>query len=247
MGRIGGITSRERRAIPFTPLAGQCTRDDKVSLTALTISDVLVPHIYSSSLKRSHGKVDLVISCGDLPYYYLEYIVSSLDVPLYFVRGNHDSVVEHTISGPRRAPLGATDVHRRIMRASGMLIAGVEGCLRYRRGTFQYSQGEMWGFVLRMVPGLIYNRLRYGRFLDIFVTHAPSWGIHDQEDLPHRGIKAFRWLIRTFQPAYHFHGHIHLYKPGMKSRSKVGSTEVINTYGFCKIKLEPGENGRLAG
>ncbi len=218
-----------------------------MSLTALTISDVLVPHIYSTRLRRSHGTIDLVISCGDLPYYYLEYIVSSLDVPLYFVRGNHDSVVEHTISGPRQAPLGATDLHRRILRPGGMLIAGVEGCLQYRRGAYQYTQAEMWRFVLGLVPGMLINRIWHGRFLDIFVTHAPSWGIHDQPDRPHRGIKAFRWLVETFQPAYHIHGHIHLYKPEMRSRSRVGATLVINTYGFRKLSLEIGNHRKPSG
>ena len=32
-----------------------------------------------------------MISCGDLPAYYLDYLVSKLDVPLYAVHGNHDA------------------------------------------------------------------------------------------------------------------------------------------------------------
>jgi len=31
-----------------------------------------------------------VLSCGDLPPYYLEFLVTVLDVPLFDVRGNHD-------------------------------------------------------------------------------------------------------------------------------------------------------------
>ena len=34
---------------------------------------------------------DLVIGCGDLPFDYLEYLVSRLDVPLLYVPGNHDA------------------------------------------------------------------------------------------------------------------------------------------------------------
>src|SRR5205823_4064430 len=35
-------------------------------------------------------KPDLVVGCGDLPFDYLEYLVSRLDVPLLYVPGNHD-------------------------------------------------------------------------------------------------------------------------------------------------------------
>jgi len=41
------------------------------------------------------GDVELVLSCGDLPYYYLEYIVSMLNVPLLYVHGNHDAPPEY--------------------------------------------------------------------------------------------------------------------------------------------------------
>ena len=90
----------------------------------------------------------------------------------------------------------------------------------------------MWMHVVRLVPGLLRNRLFYGRFLDIFVTHAPPWGIHDGPDYPHIGIKAFRWLIRVFKPQYHFHGHIHVYKPNMITETQFGATNVVNTYGY---------------
>jgi uncharacterized protein len=96
----------------------------------------------------------------------------------------------------------------------------------------------MWTMVLSLVPGLILNRLRYGRYLDVFITHAPPWGVHDQEDLPHQGIKAFRWLIKNFQPAYHFHGHIHVYRPDTVTQTRLGRTMVINTYGHREIVLD---------
>ena len=46
----------------------------------------------------------LILACGDLPYYYLEYIVGLLDVPLFYVHGNHDKVVAPI--EPRRARRG---------------------------------------------------------------------------------------------------------------------------------------------
>lgn len=181
----------------------------------------------------------MVIGCGDLPYYYLEFIVSMLDVPTFFVRGNHAKVMEYGEAGPRTAPHGAVDLHRKIVVCENLILAGIQGSLRYRTGPYQYTQSEMWSFVLLMVPALLVNKLRYGRFLDIFVTHASPWGIHDQPDLPHQGIKAFRWFINVFQPAYHFHGHVHVYRPDTIVETLVGKTRVVNTFGarFTEVKV----------
>lgn len=198
----------------------------------LSVSDVLVPFIYSSQVRAKFSGVDFVIACGDLPYYYQEFILSMLDVPLFFVRGNHDKLEEHSQVGKRSGPDGGVDMHLRTEECKGILLAGVEGCIRYRLGDFQYSQSEMWRHVWRLIPSLLKNRIQHGRYLDIFITHAPPRGIHDQDDLPHHGVDAFRWLIQTFQPAYHFHGHIHVYRPDAPVESLVGMTKVINTYGF---------------
>ena len=55
----------------------------------LAVSDVELGFIYTPQIATISKDIDLVISCGDLPYYYLEFMVSILDKPLYFVRGNH--------------------------------------------------------------------------------------------------------------------------------------------------------------
>jgi hypothetical protein len=120
----------------------------------------------------------------------------------------------------------------------GLLLAGVEGSLRYRPGPYQYSQGEMWWNVLTLVPGLLRNRAVYGRYLDVFVTHAPPKGIHDMPDLPHQGIDAFRWLLQVFKPDYHFHGHIHIYRPDTATETIVDGTRVINTFSFRTTVLD---------
>ncbi|MCJ7622137.1 MAG: hypothetical protein MUO76_01445, partial [Anaerolineaceae bacterium] len=116
--------------------------------------------------------------------------------------------------------------------------AGIEGSVRYRSGPFQYSQAEMWWYVWRLAASLFVNRLRYGRFLDIFVSHAPAWEIHDATDLAHQGIKAFRWLIKVFQPAIHLHGHIHVYHPATVTKTLVDKTHVINSYQFRELAFD---------
>ena len=204
----------------------------------LSVSDQVDPRVYSPAIKQRFGDVDLVISCGDLSYLYLEYITSSLNTDLYFVHGNHDKDPEVTTGKPRTFPLGGINLHRRVIKHQDLLLAGVEGSIQYNRETsYQYTQSDFWVFVLLLVPRLLLNKLLYGRFLDIFVTHAPPAGVHDRSDFAHQGIKAFRWLINTFQPTYHIHGHIHLYRPGEVWESILGSTRVINAFRFQLIEF----------
>jgi len=208
----------------------------------LSISDTVVPALYSPLICEKFPDADCVIACGDLPYYYQEYIISSLNVPLFFVHGNHDPEVEYSDHGECTYPHGGTNLHRRVIRWNGLLIAGVQGSIRYSNSSkFQHTQLQMWGYVISLVPGLLWNRLAYGRFLDIFVSHAPPWGIHDGPDYPHIGIKAFRWLLSIFRPQIHLHGHIHIYRPDMIIETDFGSTQVLNTYGYQVTELQVGE------
>lgn len=204
----------------------------------LSISDKIVPFIYSPNVIKMFGHVDMVIGCGDLPYYYQEFIISTLDKPLFFVRGNHDPVTEYRETNTCDHPHGGIDLHGKVIRHAGVLIAGVEGSLRYNKmSVFQYTQNQMWSHVFGLLPRLVFNRLVYGRFLDIFVTHAPPWKIHDQEDLPHQGIKAFRWLIQVFQPKVHFHGHTHVYRPDTVVETFLGHTRILNSFGYLETEL----------
>jgi Icc-related predicted phosphoesterase len=209
----------------------------------LALSDIVLDMIYSPMVRTRFADVDLIIGCGDLPYYYLEYAMTAINKPLFFVRGNHSSVIEHTSAGPQEGPLGAVDLHRRVIVFEGLLIGGIEGSLRYRSGPFQYSDTEMWWYIIGLIPALLRNQILHGRYLDVFVTHAPPWGIHDQPDLPHHGIKAFRWFLKVFKPAYHLHGHIHVYKPDTVTNTRFFDTQVINTYGYVETIIEPVKRG----
>jgi Icc-related predicted phosphoesterase len=205
----------------------------------LAISDHELPNLYSPIITERFGGVSMILGCGDLALYYLEYIVSNLNKPLYYVNGNHAPPVEVSDTYERSAPLGGIDLHRRTVRdpATGLLLAGIEGSLRYNQGPHQYTQSEMWGFVRGLVPRLWLNKLFHGRYLDVFVTHASPFKIHDQEDLPHRGIQAFNWLIEKFQPAYHVHGHVHIYRQDTVRLTRVGNTQVVNACGFQVLDI----------
>ena len=51
-------------------------------MNVLSISDTVIPLIHSPEIKEKFREVDFVIACGDLPYYYQEYIIEKLKIPL---------------------------------------------------------------------------------------------------------------------------------------------------------------------
>jgi Icc-related predicted phosphoesterase len=203
----------------------------------LAVSDEVDARLYGNrAALEARSTPDLIIGCGDLPAYYLDYLVSRFDVPMYAIHGNHDA--PRSLEGADGfTGCGASWIGGRTARANGLLLAGFDGSLRYNEGAYQSTQGQMNAAVRALVPALWLNRLRFGRFLDVLVTHAPPRGIHDEPDTCHTGFDAFRWLVRTFQPRYHLHGHIHLYDNRVPTVTRVGATEVINVYPFREVTL----------
>ena len=205
----------------------------------LAVSDKVVDWIYNPQIRLILSDTDLAIGCGDLPLEYLEFITSALDVPVYYVHGNH-SLPDQKPEAGEITSKASVNLNSKVMRYHGFSFAGVEGSIKYNNGIYQYSQAEMWLNVIQLVPTLITNQIKYGRFLNVFISHAPAWGIHDQSDLPHQGIKAFRWLLARFKPDFHIHGHIHIYRPDTVVESTFGKTNVINAYGYKLIELTEG-------
>jgi Icc-related predicted phosphoesterase len=166
----------------------------------------------------------------------LEYIATVLSVPCYYVHGNHDQP-QHLSSGRTLTePGGWVNLDQRTAYSRGVLLAGLEGSIRYRpRGAYQYTETEMGLKVWRLVPALLWNRLRYGRYLDVLITHAPPFGIQDGQDPTHRGFRAFLRLMARFRPRYLLHGHQHMYEPGER-RTRYLDTDVVNVYRSQRIE-----------
>lgn len=213
-------------------------------MRALVISDKVEPILYSPAINDRVGPVDLIISCGDLPFYYIEYIVSMVNRPAYYVFGNHGREFEYQ-SGKgeswnrQTAPLGAVNLHTRAANVDGLLLAGLEGSIRYNDSSeAQYTDNEMWFNILKLAPWLAYNRLRHGRWLDVLVAHSPPFGIHDKPDRAHTGFRSFLGFMRYFKPRYLLHGHIHLYRNNEPTCTRYYETDVINVYPFRVLDLE---------
>jgi uncharacterized protein len=194
----------------------------------LCVSDTVAPELNDLFGAEAFGQVDLVISCGDLPPEYLELLRNTFNVPLYYVRGNHD------IRYAGKPPEGCADIHGRIVRHAGLRILGLEGSRWYNGGPVQYTEEQMRIMAWRLRP-LIW--LRGG--LDLIVTHAPPRFIHDAEDRCHRGFKVFNKLIQWYAPRYFLHGHIHtLFGQDSERITWVGRTQVVNCYGFCPLEID---------
>lgn len=217
----------------------------------LCVADHIDPLVYSPAVKERFKDVDLVLSAGDLPMEYLGFLSATLNRPIVFVFGNHNlkslTLFNKKISLYSSIELydpelqntyGATYTGWKITRIKGLLIAGLGGSMRYNEGENQYTDFQMYLKILKLIPGLLWNKIRYGRFLDILLTHAAPFGIHDQSDLCHRGFKAFLWFMRVFKPKYLIHGHIHLYDINTKRVERYYQTDVVNAYDHCVIEIE---------
>jgi Icc-related predicted phosphoesterase len=208
-------------------------------MKVLALSDEVVPLIYSPQVREHFADVDLILGCGDVPYYYLEYVVSMLDRPLYYVHGNHDIGKQYKSDGrvAERAE-GCTVLDGRVAQHGGLLLGGLGGSVRYRPDApNQYSQPEMTGRMWRMALQLWINRLQHGRCLDVLFTHSPPFGIHDQPDPAHVGFRAFLAFMQRFEPRYLLHGHCHVRYTSEPQRTRFHKTDVLNIYPYRLLEL----------
>ncbi|MDZ4769732.1 MAG: metallophosphoesterase family protein [Chloroflexota bacterium] len=188
----------------------------------LCISDTVVQQLESAAhLRRRYSDVELIVSCGDLPAAYLEYITSVLSVPLYYVRGNHDA-------GYQERPPGGDDLHMNLFTFHGVTFYGLEGSLKYNNSPIQYSQSDMQMMTWRSIAALMPRRLGGRRGIDVLVTHAPPKGIHDRDDLPHNGFDAYLTFMRMIKPRFLIHGHTHTWDNRDIIETQYGDTHVMN-------------------
>lgn len=193
----------------------------------LLVSDIVAHELTDQFDPASYEGVDLAISCGDLPPEYLASIRERLNVPLYYVRGNHDIRYRST------PPMGCVDIHGRWIRVGGLRIMGLEGSRWYNGGPIQYRDSQMNRIIWRMTPLLWFKG-----GVDLVVTHAPPRHIHDAEDRCHRGFKSYSKLINRFKPRFFIHGHIHTrFENDAQRVTRVGRTDVVNAVGSFLLEV----------
>ena len=213
----------------------------------LVVADEVSPRLHRPEVRDL--KPDLLVSCGDLPYDYLEYLVSVLNVPLVNVPGNHDPSIAsqrrdaidpltfswnaHFAEDPR--PHGGQNIDDKIVEVAGLRVAGLGGCIRYNDGPHQYTQRQMNRRALK-IEARNRMRLEKKRTVDLLVTHAPPAGCGDGPDMAHQGIDALHRLTKVLQPTYLVHGHIHPHGFPKPDRH-LGDTTVINVVPFKLLEV----------
>ena len=203
----------------------------------LALSDEVVERLYSLCDRGHFSDIELILGCGDLPYEYLENLVTLLNVPLLYVPGNHDP--NYRSGEALTYAEGGSNLDLKLMRVKKFLIGGFGGSIRYRpHGTNQYTQTEAYARAFRLLPRFLLNRIQYGRSLDILITHSPPFGIHDDDTHAHQGLKAINWLIRVAKPRYHFHGHTHFHRRNISpSETNHGLTKIMNIYPYKILEV----------
>ncbi len=214
----------------------------------LCVADATEPLIYSSQAKQLFADCDLAISAGDLPVRYYDYIMTVLGKDFFYVYGNHnleyfdqvvrrggfDTAVEYSRTGQvsLMPAMGGNMIDGRIVydKRSGLIIMGLGGSMLYNYGKSQYTERQMQWRIARLIPRLLYNKKRYGRFLDILVTHAPAFGYGDGEDVCHRGFQTFLSFLDVYKPRYMLHGHVHLFDENSNRTFQYKDTTIINVY-----------------
>lgn len=207
-------------------------------MKVLAISDQIIDRLYSTSVRETYPDIDLILSCGDLPYEYLEFLVSVFNIPLVYVPGNHDP--EYNTFDPRARAQGCENIDGKSFFFKDILFAGLGGSIQYLVGTpNQYTQLGMYQRVYKMLPGLWWHRLRLGRPPDVFLTHSPPAGIHDDDDPAHQGLRAINFLIKIMRPRYLLHGHTIFYRQNLQNHvTELNGTKIINIYPFRVMNLE---------
>lgn len=213
--------------------------DPATTKRVMVIADMVHPYVYRSGFPQGLPPLDLVLSAGDIPGYFLEFLASTLTVPVVYVPGNHNDEYINEGSG-RHLPQGVINADGRVVSEAGLKIAGWGGVPRYRDGENQYTPAQArWGL------GKLAWRARGG--VDIFLTHAPPTGPHAGSDYAHRGCEFINGFIQKRRPKLVVHGHIHEYEGKKVSYTDEASgAQVLNAYGYHILELAQQDERLLA-
>ena len=146
----------------------------------LLISDTEEKFLWENWTKATAdmlADVELVLSAGDLNHSYLEFIVTMLNVPLVYVRGNHDG------SYDEEPPEGCEDAEGKVVEVEcgtgssrqKIRILGLGGSMRYRDDAADMSTENEMRARVRDAERLIRKR-RLAGSIKSFISPAAGSG-----------------------------------------------------------------------
>lgn len=192
----------------------------------LAVSDRRHRALYDYFDRERWKNIDLVVSCGDIDAGYLSFLVTMIPKPLLYVPGNHDQAY---LKNP---PEGCDSINDKVVAIQGVRIGGLGGSYWYNGKDLQYTERQM----LKRGRKLMRMARKMGG-LDLLVTHAPPAGVHDLEDVCHRGFQAFRTIIDAMTPKVLVHGHNHEVHGKEDRETMVNGTRVINAFEYFRFEV----------
>ncbi|MBE6028209.1 MAG: metallophosphoesterase [Clostridiales bacterium] len=196
---------------------------------------------WNNSTAQKLSDVDLILSAGDLNADYLEFLVTMLNVPLVYVRGNHDGQYD------KKPPEGCVDADGRIVEVAcgkgaakeKVRILGLGGSMRYKDDAGDmYTEKEMSRRIAGLHKAFFLDRLRGKTGFDIMLTHAPCKGYGDMEDIAHTGFECFNHLLDRHHPKLHVYGHVHKeYGRFESTMIHESGTQLINASGHYIVEI----------
>jgi Icc-related predicted phosphoesterase len=190
----------------------------------LALSDTESPYLYDYFDAAKFKSIDLVLCAGDLKADYMSYIATVIDAPVLYVHGNHDG------SFILRPPEGCIDIDGKFYTHKGLRIFGMGGCMEYYGGPFQFTERQM-------ASKLLLKEWQLKKGIDLFLTHAPAYGVGDGKDVAHTGFRCFVKLLDRHKPKWMVHGHQHLNYDNQARTRTYKTTQVINAYGYTIIEV----------
>ncbi len=204
---------------------------DASAFRVLAVSDEIDPALGFAEVRRSLGRIDLIVGCGDLDPSYLAMLGDAFMAPLYFVHGNHDRGLgwaEHRHLLPEALADGKP-VRVGAIRLAGFNWPGP------RDGRPERDDLGAWLQVARLMIR------RIGRRPEplLLISHVPPAGTGDvPSDRYHRGFRAYDWLARRLRPPLWLHGHSPL-AACPSPIDQLGPTRVVNVTGATLLELQP--------
>lgn len=192
----------------------------------LVVSDIESTYIWDFFDKANFKDIECVISCGDLKASYLSFLVTMLAVPVFYVHGNHDKQYLKT------PPEGCDCIEDKVIKFRGLKIAGLGGSIEYRGGPFQYKEAQMQKRVKKLI--------RHSKEdIDIFVSHAPAFGLGDDPTSQcHIGFQCFHQIYDSLKPKIHLYGHNHFtYSSHSKRIIEHNNIQLINGYNYYILEI----------
>ena len=201
-------------------------------MKVLVVTDLEDKLLYDCFRKERVEGVELIVSCGDLRADYLDFLMTMVNRPMIYVRGNHDDELN------AKPPLGGICIENKVYRFGGVRFFGLGGCKGAQQGALnRYSENSMRMRILKSEPSIALSR-----GIDVFVAHSPVRGYGDVEGShTHEGFDCFNDFLGRHKPAIMLHGHVHNNYGRVRTEfDHPSGTKIINCCPFKIIDI-PGK------